>query len=55
MQTYSVGACYLFETGVAIVSLGVAEDTQPLTETQFRDIDTHFWNIMQTVQVVQKR
>ncbi len=52
--THDMGTCYLFETGVAVASPDVA-DMQPLTEAQYRDIDAHLWDIMQTVRIVPKR
>ncbi len=53
--TYNVGVCYLFETGVAVVSPGVADNIQALTPAQVHDINTHLWSIMKTVRIVQKR
>ena len=52
--TYSVGACYLFETGVAVAS-SVTDDMKALTPAQVHDIEMHLWNMMKTVRIDRKR
>jgi hypothetical protein len=53
--TYADHTCYLFETGVALASVGALEDISALTTAQSRFIDAHLLNIMKSVQIVPNR
>ena len=48
---YLGSTCYLFETDVAVVSPGVADDIQALTPAQLESIQGHLLEIMKSVQI----
>jgi hypothetical protein len=49
--TYAAPTCYLFETDVAVVSPGVVDNIQALTEAQLQFIDSHLLAIMKSVRI----
>ncbi len=53
--TYASHTCYLFETDVAAVSLGVVDDVQGLTLAQGRYIEARLLDIMKSVRIVPSR
>jgi hypothetical protein len=50
--TYAGPACYLFETDVAVISPGVADNIQTLTPAQLHFIESHLVDIMKSLRVV---
>jgi hypothetical protein len=50
--TYAGSTCYLFETDVAMVAPGVADNIETLTPTQLQFIDTHLLAIMESVRII---
>lgn len=49
--TYAGHTCYLFETDMAMASVGALDDITALTKTQERFIDGHLLRIVRTVRI----
>jgi hypothetical protein len=53
--TYSHGACYLIETGVAAVVPGASINGQLPTPASVHGVAVHLWRLMETVRIFPKR